>query len=75
LPSHLHLGLPNGFFPYGFRIPLGSNPLNLLLLLLLLFFLFIFGAGKEPSPLLLGQFIGLLYQPWMIDGVDCGGTG
>jgi hypothetical protein len=26
----------------------------------------------EPSPLLLGPFTGLLYQPWMIDDDDCG---
>jgi hypothetical protein len=26
----------------------------------------------EPGPLLLRLFIGLLYQPWMIDGDDCG---
>jgi hypothetical protein len=32
----------------------------------------IYGAGVEPSPLVLRPFIGLLYQPWMIDGVDCG---
>jgi hypothetical protein len=32
---------------------------------------FIYGAGVEPSPLLLGPFIGL-YQLWMIDGDDCG---
>jgi hypothetical protein len=34
--------------------------------------LFISGAGVEPSPLILRQFIGLLYQPWMIDADDCG---
>jgi hypothetical protein len=33
---------------------------------------FICGAGVEPSPLLLRLFIGLLYQPLMIDGDDCG---
>jgi hypothetical protein len=33
--------------------------------------LFIFGAGVEQSPLLLRWFIGLLYQPWMMDD-DCG---
>jgi hypothetical protein len=26
----------------------------------------------EPSPAWLWSFIGLLYQPWMIDGDDCG---
>jgi hypothetical protein len=26
----------------------------------------------EPGPLILQQFIGLSYQPWMIDGNDCG---
>jgi hypothetical protein len=26
----------------------------------------------ELNPLLLRQFIGLLYQPWMRDGDDCG---
>jgi hypothetical protein len=31
-----------------------------------------FGAGVEPSPLLLLPFTGLLYQPWMIDSDDCG---
>jgi hypothetical protein len=34
--------------------------------------LYIYGAGVEPSPLLLRPFIGLLHQPWMIDGDDCG---
>jgi hypothetical protein len=29
-------------------------------------------AGVEPSPLVLRSFIGLLYQPWMIVGDDCG---
>jgi hypothetical protein len=33
---------------------------------------FIYGAGFEPSPLLLRPVICLLYQPWMIDGDDCG---
>jgi hypothetical protein len=28
-------------------------------------------VGVEPSPLLLRQFIGLLYQRWVIDGDDC----
>jgi hypothetical protein len=28
-------------------------------------------AGVEQSPLLLWPLIGLLYQPWMIDGFDC----
>jgi hypothetical protein len=31
-----------------------------------------FLAGVEQSPLLLQSFIGLLYQPWMIDADDCG---
>jgi hypothetical protein len=30
------------------------------------------GVGVERSPLLPWTFIGLLYQPWMIDGDDCG---
>jgi hypothetical protein len=34
--------------------------------------LFICVAGVEPSPLLLWSFIGLLYQPWMVDCDDCG---
>jgi hypothetical protein len=33
---------------------------------------FIYGASVEPSPLLLQKFIGLFYQPWMVDD-DCGG--
>jgi hypothetical protein len=37
-------------------------------------FYFIYGAGVEPSPLLLRPVIGLLYQPWMIYGDDCGVT-
>jgi hypothetical protein len=36
------------------------------------FILFIYGSGVEPSALLLRPFIGILYQPWMIDGDDCG---
>jgi hypothetical protein len=35
-------------------------------------FKFIIGAGVESSPLLLPAFIGLLCQPWMLDGDDCG---
>jgi hypothetical protein len=35
-------------------------------------FLFICGAGAQPSPLLLRPFIGLLYQPSMIDKDDYG---
>jgi hypothetical protein len=38
-------------------------------------FLFIYGSRVEPNPLLLRPFIGLLYQPWMIDGDDCGAVG
>jgi hypothetical protein len=38
----------------------------------IIIFLFIRGSGVEPSSLLLRSFIGLLYQPWMIDGDDCG---
>jgi hypothetical protein len=37
--------------------------------------LLICGDGVEPSPLLLRPFIGPLYQPWMIDGYDCGAIG
>jgi hypothetical protein len=29
-------------------------------------------VGVEPNPLLLWPFNGPLYQPWMIDGDDCG---
>jgi hypothetical protein len=36
------------------------------------FFLFFYGAKVEPSPLLLRPFIGLLKEPWKIDGDDCG---
>jgi hypothetical protein len=39
------------------------------------YFLFTYEAGVEPSPLVLRQLIGLLYQPWMIDGDDCGAVG
>jgi hypothetical protein len=34
-------------------------------------FKFIYGARVEQSPVLPLQFIGLLHQPWMIDGDDC----
>jgi hypothetical protein len=34
--------------------------------------LFVCGAGVEPSRLLLRPFIGLLYQPLINDGDDCG---
>jgi hypothetical protein len=34
----------------------------------------IYGAGTEPSPLVLWPFIGISYQPWMINGDDCGAT-
>jgi hypothetical protein len=36
-----------------------------------LIYLFIYGAGVEPSLLLLRSFVGLLYQPQMTDHVDC----
>jgi hypothetical protein len=36
------------------------------------FNLFIYGSGVESNPLLLQSFIGLLYQPCMIDDDDCG---
>jgi hypothetical protein len=32
-------------------------------------------ADIESCPLLLHPFIGLLHQPWMIDGDDCGTVG
>jgi hypothetical protein len=35
------------------------------------YLLFVYGAGVEPSLLLLRPFIGL-YPSWMIDGDDCG---
>jgi hypothetical protein len=35
-------------------------------------YLFIYGAGVEPSPLLLRPLAGLLCQPWMTDGDVCG---
>jgi hypothetical protein len=41
----------------------------------LLCFLFFYIVGVEPDPLLLQPFISLLYQPWMIDGDDCGAIG
>jgi hypothetical protein len=34
--------------------------------------LFIYLDGVELSPLLLRPLIGLLYQPWIIDGDYCG---
>jgi hypothetical protein len=36
------------------------------------FILFISCAAVEPSPLLLMPLSGLLYQPWMTNGNDCG---
>jgi hypothetical protein len=36
------------------------------------FFFLIYDAGVEPSPLLPLSFTGLVHQPWMIDGDDCG---
>jgi hypothetical protein len=38
-------------------------------------FSFIYGAGVQPSPLKLWQFIGLLYQSWMVDSDECGAIG
>jgi hypothetical protein len=32
----------------------------------------IYGVGMEPSSLLLQPLIDPLYQPWLIDGDDCG---
>jgi hypothetical protein len=37
--------------------------------------LFMCMAEVEPSPMLLRSFIGLLYQPWTLDGDDCGAIG
>jgi hypothetical protein len=54
---------------------LSLNHTNLKTLLKTIYFLFIYGAAVEPSPLLLQPFIGLLYQPWLIDGDDCGAIG
>jgi hypothetical protein len=34
-----------------------------------------FWAGAEPSLVVLRTFIGLLYQPWMIDDDDWGAIG
>jgi hypothetical protein len=39
------------------------------------YFVFIYGAGVEPSALLLRPFIGLLYQPWLIYSDDYGAIG
>jgi hypothetical protein len=36
---------------------------------------FIYRVAVAPSPLLMRTFIGPLYQPWMIDGDDCGAVG
>jgi hypothetical protein len=36
------------------------------------FILFIYGAGVEPSPLLLQPVIDLFHQPWMMDVNDFG---
>jgi hypothetical protein len=33
--------------------------------------LFKYGAGVEPSPLLLRSFVVLAHHSWMIDGDDC----
>jgi hypothetical protein len=37
-----------------------------------LFVYFIYWAVVEPSPHPLQPFIGILYQPWMIEDDDCG---
>jgi hypothetical protein len=34
-------------------------------------YLFVYRVVVEPIPRLLRPFIGLLYQPWMMDGDDC----
>jgi hypothetical protein len=34
--------------------------------------MFIYVAGVALNPLLLRPFIGVLYQPWMVDGDNCG---
>jgi hypothetical protein len=36
------------------------------------FVCFVYGAGVQPNLLLQRLFIGIMYQPWMIDGDDCG---
>jgi hypothetical protein len=46
---------------------------EVLFLLLLLSLLLFNGAGVEP--ITLQPYIGLLYQPWMIDGDDCSEIG
>jgi hypothetical protein len=40
--------------------------------MLCVFFSLSFFAGVEPSPLVLMPFIGPFYQPWIIDGDNCG---
>jgi hypothetical protein len=45
---------------------------NTYMLVSLFYFLSICGAKVEPSPLLQQPLIGLLYQPWIIDGDGCG---
>jgi hypothetical protein len=49
-----------------------NNPEDTILHKLFYPFMFISGAGVEPGPLLLRPFIASFYQPWMIDGDDCG---
>jgi hypothetical protein len=39
---------------------------------ILFYFLFICKAGVESSPLLLLSLISLIFQPWAIDGDECG---
>jgi hypothetical protein len=63
-------GICDGFVTLGL-CPNGAQTKMVWTLFCIFFYLSI-GAGVEPSPLLLRPFIGLLYQPWMIDGDDCG---
>jgi hypothetical protein len=40
-----------------------------------IYFVFFYGAGVESNAPLILLFIGLLYQTWMTEGVNCGVIG
>jgi hypothetical protein len=67
--SAAHILLLSTFFAIHLFL---SNKIISYYYFLISFFIFICGAVADPSPLLQQPFIGLLYQPWIIDGDDCG---
>jgi hypothetical protein len=46
-----------------------------IIIIIIIIIIIMHGSGVKTCPQLLRPFIGLYYQPWAIDGADCGATG